>query len=35
MNLIEIIDKLRTQKVKKFAYGLLVLLILVDFIIPP
>jgi hypothetical protein len=34
MNLIEIIDKLRTQKVKKFAYGLLVLLILVDFIIP-
>ena len=34
MNLIEIIDKLRMQKVKKFAYGLLVLLILVDFIIP-
>ena len=34
MNLIEIIYKLRTQKVKKFAYGLLVLLILVDFIIP-
>jgi len=34
MNLIEIIDKLRTKTVKKFAYGLLVLLILVDFIIP-
>ena len=34
MNLIEIIDKLRMQTVKKFAYGLLVLLILVDFIIP-
>ena len=34
MNLSEIIDKLRTKTVKKFAYGLLVLLILVDFIIP-
>jgi hypothetical protein len=34
MNLIKIIDKLRTKTVKKFAYGLLVLLILVDFIIP-
>ena len=34
MNLIDIIDKLSTKIVKKIAYGLLVLLILVDFIIP-
>ena len=34
MNLIKIIDKLRTKTVKIFANGLLVLLILVDFIIP-
>ena len=34
MNLIDIIDKLRMKIVKKIAYGILVLLILVDFIIP-
>ena len=34
MNLIDIIDKLSTKIVKKIAYGMLVLLILVDFIIP-
>ena len=34
MNLIDVINKLRTKPVKKFAYGLLVLLIAVDFIIP-
>lgn len=34
MNLIDIIDKLSTKIVKKIAYGILVLLILADFIIP-
>jgi len=34
MNLIDIIEKLRTKTVKKFAYGILVLLIVADFIIP-
>ena len=34
MNLIEMIDKLSTKIVKKIAYGMLVLLILADFIIP-
>jgi|TARA_Y100001947_G_C10312645_1_gene292405 hypothetical protein len=34
MNLIDIIDKLRTKIVKKIAYGILVLLILSDFMIP-
>jgi len=34
MNLIDIIDKLRMKIVKKIAYGILVLLILADFIIP-
>ena len=34
MNLIDIIDKLRMKIVKKIAYGMLVLLILADFIIP-
>jgi len=34
MNLIDIIDKLSTKRVKKIAYGMLVLLILADFIIP-
>tara|TARA_Y100000310_G_C20342654_1_gene650538 strand:+ start:49 stop:294 length:246 start_codon:yes stop_codon:yes gene_type:complete len=34
MNLINIIDKLSTKIVKKIAYGMLVLLILADFIIP-
>ena len=34
MNLIDIIEKLRAKTVKKLAYGILVLLILVDFIIP-
>ena len=34
MNLIDIIDKLSTKIVKKIAYGMLVLLILADFIIP-
>ena len=34
MNLIDVINKLRTKPVKRFAYGLLVLLIAVDFIIP-
>ena len=33
MNLIDIIDKLSTKIVKKIAYGMLVLLILADFII--
>ena len=34
MNLIDIIEKLRTKTVKKLAYGILVLLIAADFIIP-
>ena len=34
MNLIYIIEKLRTKTVKKFAYGILVLLVAADFIIP-
>ena len=34
MNLIDIIEKLRTKTVKKLAYGILVLLIVTDFIIP-
>jgi hypothetical protein len=34
MNLIDMIDKLSTKIVKKIAYGMLVLLILADFIIP-
>ena len=34
MNLIDIIDKLSTKIVKKIAYGMLVLLVLADFIIP-
>ena len=34
MNLIDIIDKLSTKIVKKIAYGILVLLILADFVIP-
>tara|TARA_Y100000758_G_scaffold39111_1_gene25620 strand:+ start:183 stop:428 length:246 start_codon:yes stop_codon:yes gene_type:complete len=34
MNLIYIIEKLRTKTVKKLAYGILVLLIVADFIIP-
>ena len=33
MNLIDIIEKLRTKTVKKFAYGILVLLVAADFII--
>ena len=34
MNLIDIIEKLRTKTVKKLAYGILVLLVAADFIIP-
>jgi len=34
MSLIDIIEKLRTKKVKKFAYSILVLLVAADFIIP-
>ena len=34
MNLIDIIEKLRTKTVKKLSYGILVLLIVADFIIP-
>ena len=34
MNLIYIIEKLRTKTVKKLTYGILVLLIVADFIIP-
>jgi len=34
MNLIDIIEKLRTKTVKKLAYGILVLLIVADFIVP-
>ena len=34
MNLIDMIDKLSTKIVKKIAYGMLVLLILADFVIP-
>ena len=34
MSLIDIIEKLRTKTVKKLAYGILVLLIVADFIIP-
>ena len=34
MNLIDIIEKFRTKTIKKFAYGILVLLVAADFIIP-
>ena len=34
MSLIDIIEKLRTKTVKKLAYGILVLLVAADFIIP-
>ena len=34
MNLIDILEKLRTKTVKKLAYGILVLLVTADFIIP-
>ena len=34
MKLLEIIEVLRTKKVKRIAYGVLILLIIVDFIIP-
>lgn len=34
MNLVDIIEKLRTKTVKRIAYGVLVLLVLVDFVIP-
>ena len=34
MNLIDILEKLRTKTVKKLAYGILVLLVAADFIIP-
>jgi hypothetical protein len=34
MKLVDIIEKLRTKTVKKIAYGVLGLLIVVDFIIP-
>ena len=34
MNLIDILEKFRTKTVKKLAYGILVLLIGADFIIP-
>ena len=34
MNLIDILEKLRTKTVKKLAYGILVLLVVADFIIP-
>ena len=34
MNLIDILEKLRIKTVKKLAYGILVLLVAADFIIP-
>lgn len=34
MNLVDIIEVLRTKTVKRIAYGVLVLLVAVDFIIP-
>lgn len=34
MKLLEIIEALRKMKIKRIAYGVLILLILVDFIIP-
>ena len=34
MKLIDIIEKLRTKLIKKIAYAILILLILVDFFIP-
>jgi hypothetical protein len=34
MNLVEIIEKLRTKTVKRIAYGVLALLVVVDFFIP-
>ena len=34
MKLVDIIETLRTKTVKKIAYGILVLLFIVDFIIP-
>ena len=34
MKLLEIVEVLRTKKVKQIAYGVLILLIIVDFIIP-
>ena len=34
MSLVDILNKLHTKSVKKFAYGILVFLIAVDFIIP-
>jgi hypothetical protein len=34
MKLVDIIEKLRTKTVKRIAYGVLALLIIVDFIIP-
>ena len=34
MKLVDMIEALRTKTVKKIAYGILVLLVIVDFIIP-
>ena len=34
MRLLEIVEVLRTRKVKQIAYGILLLLIIVDFVIP-
>ena len=34
MKLVDMIEALRTKTVKKIAYGILVLLVMVDFIIP-
>ncbi|MHC4464181.1 MAG: hypothetical protein ACYS30_22540 [Planctomycetota bacterium] len=34
MNLVEIIEKLRTKTVKRISYGVLALLVVVDFFIP-
>ena len=34
MKLLEIVEVLRTKKVRRIAYGVLILLIVVDFIIP-
>ena len=34
MKLVDMIETLRTKTVKKIAYGILILLVLVDFIIP-
>ncbi len=34
MSLLEIVEVLRTRKVKQIAYGILLLLIMVDFVIP-